>query len=91
MLKLEIAFSKIWDGADPNDTLHELSEKVITSATGKEYKQDKIEVEGETSETSETLETNEFVDDSETKETSSETTNGDAAGSTSAKTSGGQN
>ena len=90
-LQLEIAFSKIWDGADPNDTLHELSEKVITSATGKEYKQDKIEVEGETSETSETLETNEFVDDSETKETSSETTNGDAAGSTSAKTSGGQN
>lgn len=84
-VKLEIAFSKIWDGADPNDTLHALSEDVISGATGKEYKQDKIEAGEET--TQETDETNEFVDDSETSGTGSS----EAADAETSETSSGQN
>ena len=60
-VKLEIAFSKIWDGADPNDTLHALSEEIMTQVKGSKYTQDKIEVQETTEETDST---NEYVDDS---------------------------
>ncbi len=63
-VKLEIAFAKIWDGADPNDTLHALSEEMLTQAKGSKVTQDKIEVEETSTETTET--TNEYVDDSST-------------------------
>ena len=60
-VKLEIAFAGIWDGADPNDTLHTLSEEMLSQAGGSKVTQDKIEVE-ETAESTDA--TNEYVDDS---------------------------
>ncbi|MBQ7065853.1 MAG: extracellular solute-binding protein [Lachnospiraceae bacterium] len=37
---LEIAFANIWQGADINETLRNLSEQVMTGVTGTEYKEE---------------------------------------------------
>lgn len=42
-VELEIAFSQIWDGADVNDRLRQLSEKIMTQVTGQPYTEPEIE------------------------------------------------
>lgn len=42
-VELEIAFAQIWDGADVNDRLRELSEKIMTQITGEPYTETVIE------------------------------------------------
>ena len=51
-LQLELAYTKIWDGADVNDTLRELSEKLKTQVNGTPVEEEVI-VMPETSEESE--------------------------------------
>ena len=41
-LELEIAFTQIWNGADSNETLRALSEKITTQVTGETYSQEAI-------------------------------------------------
>lgn len=42
-VELEIAFSQIWDGADVNTRLRQLSEKIMTQITGAPYTEEIIE------------------------------------------------
>lgn len=49
-VELEIAFAQIWDGADVNDRLRELSEKIMTQVTGEPYTETAIEEAEEESE-----------------------------------------
>lgn len=42
-VELEIAFAQIWDGADVNDRLRELSEQIMTQITGEPYTETVIE------------------------------------------------
>lgn len=42
-VELEIAFSQIWDGADVNDRLRQLSEQIMTQVTGEPYTEQVIE------------------------------------------------
>lgn len=44
-VELEIAFAQIWDGADVNDRLRELSEQIMTQVTGEPYEESVIEEE----------------------------------------------
>lgn len=44
-VELEIAFSQIWDGADVNERLRQLSEKIMTQITGAPYTETVIEEE----------------------------------------------
>lgn len=46
-VELEIAFAQIWDGADVNDRLRELSEQIMTQVTGSPYSETIIEEEEE--------------------------------------------
>lgn len=46
-VELEIAFAQIWDGADVNDRLRELSEQIMTQITGESYTETMIEEEEE--------------------------------------------
>lgn len=46
-VELEIAFAQIWDGADANDRLRQLSEKIMTQVTGEPYTETVIEEEEE--------------------------------------------
>lgn len=46
-VELEIAFAQIWDGADVNDRLRQLSEKIMTQVTGEPYSEKAIEEEQE--------------------------------------------
>ena len=41
-IQLEIAFTKIWNGADANATLKEVSESIMTQITGEPYTEDSI-------------------------------------------------
>lgn len=41
-VELEIAFAQIWNGADVNDRLRELSEQIMTQVTGELYTEEKI-------------------------------------------------
>ena len=41
-MELEIAFTKIWNGADCNDTLRQVSENIMTQVTGSPYTVEKI-------------------------------------------------
>ena len=36
-MELEIAFTKIWNGADCNSTLKQVSENIMTQITGSEF------------------------------------------------------
>ena len=47
-VELEIAFAQIWDGADANDRLRQLSEQIMTQVTGEPYTETVIEEEEET-------------------------------------------
>ncbi len=42
-VQLEIAFSQIWDGADANKKLKELSEQIMQQITGREFTEEYIE------------------------------------------------
>lgn len=42
-VELEVAFAQIWDGANANDTLRALSEKIMTQVTGEPYAETVIE------------------------------------------------
>lgn len=42
-MQLEISFEKIWDGADPNETLRSVSEQIKTQVTGQETTENSIE------------------------------------------------
>lgn len=42
-VELEVAFAQIWDGANANDTLRVLSEKIMTQITGEPYTETVIE------------------------------------------------
>ena len=46
-VELEIAFAQIWDGADANDRLRQLSEQIRTQVTGEPYTETVIEEEEE--------------------------------------------
>ncbi|MDE7013761.1 MAG: sugar ABC transporter substrate-binding protein, partial [Kineothrix sp.] len=46
-VELEIAFAQIWDGADVNDRLRQLSEQIMTQVTGQPYTETVIEEEEE--------------------------------------------
>lgn len=46
-VELEIAFAQIWDGADANDRLRQLSEQIMTQVTGEPYTETVIEEEEE--------------------------------------------
>lgn len=46
-VELEIAFAEVWDGADVNDSLRALSEKIMTQVTGAPYTETVIEEEKE--------------------------------------------
>ncbi len=46
-VELEIAFAQIWDGADVNDRLRQLSEQIMTQVTGAPYTETVIEEEEE--------------------------------------------
>lgn len=41
-VELEIAFAQIWNGADVNDRLRELSEQIMTQVTGELYTEEEI-------------------------------------------------
>ncbi len=41
-MELEIAFTKIWNGADANSTLKEVSESIMTQVTGQPYTEEII-------------------------------------------------
>ena len=41
-MELEIAFTKIWNGADANSTLKEVSESIMTQVTGESYTEDTL-------------------------------------------------
>ncbi|MCR5671381.1 MAG: extracellular solute-binding protein [Butyrivibrio sp.] len=41
-MELEIAFTKIWNGADCNETLKQVSENIMTQVTGSPYTEDKL-------------------------------------------------
>ena len=41
-MQLEIAFTKIWNGADANSTLKEVSESIMTQVTGQTYTEEVI-------------------------------------------------
>ena len=43
-VELEIAFARIWDGADANDELRALSEQIMSQVLGTEYTQEYIDV-----------------------------------------------
>ena len=43
-IKLEIAFTDIWEGADVNGTLKALSEEFMTQVTGEPYEEEYIDV-----------------------------------------------
>lgn len=49
-VKLEAAFSEIWNGADVNEKLKALSEQIMYQVTGQEYQEEYIEEEIETQE-----------------------------------------
>ncbi len=42
-VKLEVAFSQVWNGADANAKLKELSEQMITQVTGSAYEEEYLE------------------------------------------------
>ena len=42
-VKLEVAFSQIWNGADANGKLKELSEQVMEQVTGSPYEEEYLE------------------------------------------------
>lgn len=44
-VQLEVAFAQIWDGADPNQKLKELSEQIMQQVTGRPYEEEYIEYE----------------------------------------------
>ncbi len=46
-VELEIAFAQIWDGADANDRLRQLSEQIMTQVTGEPYTETVIQEEEE--------------------------------------------
>ncbi len=41
-MELEIAFTKIWNGADANSTLKEVSESIMTQVTGESYTEETL-------------------------------------------------
>lgn len=49
-VELEIAFSQIWDGAEVNRRIRELSEQIMTQVTGEPYTETVIEEEAEETE-----------------------------------------
>lgn len=49
-VRLESAFSEIWNGADVNEKLKSLSEQIMRQVTGQEYEEAYIEEEAETEE-----------------------------------------
>lgn len=59
-VELEIAFAQIWDGANANDRLRELSEKIMTQVTGKPYTETVIVEELEAAEEIEYLDEEEL-------------------------------
>ncbi len=54
-IKLEVAFSQIWNGADANDKLKELSEQIMAQVTGAAYEEEYIEEPQEQEEETEYL------------------------------------
>lgn len=49
-IELEMCFTNVWQGDDANQTLKQLSEKIMKQITGAEYTEEYIEIEQETEE-----------------------------------------
>lgn len=58
-VELEIAFAKIWEGADANDSLRALSEQIMSQVLGEAYTEEYIDVPVPVEETQEEEETEE--------------------------------
>lgn len=54
-VRLEVAFAQIWDGADANKKLKELSEQIMRQVTGRIYEETNIEEQKKEQETVEYL------------------------------------
>ncbi|MBD5548518.1 MAG: sugar ABC transporter substrate-binding protein [Lachnospiraceae bacterium] len=52
-VKLEVVFSQIWNGADANEKLKELSEQIMSQVTGAAYQEEYLEESGEQEEEAE--------------------------------------
>ncbi len=63
-VRLESAFSEIWNGADVNEELKALSEQIMRQVTGQEYQEEYIEEESEAPE--EEYSDEEYYDEDET-------------------------
>lgn len=63
-VRLESAFSEIWNGADVNEELKALSEQIMRQVTGQEYQEEYIEEEPEVQE--EEYSDEEYYDEDET-------------------------
>ena len=42
-VKLEVVFSQVWNGADANEKLKELSEQIMSQVTGTAYQEEYLE------------------------------------------------
>ena len=55
-VEMEIAFAKIWEGADANDVLKALSEQIMSQVLGESYTEEYIDVPIPVEETEEEME-----------------------------------
>ncbi len=69
-VELEIAFAQIWDGADANGRLKELSEQIMTQVTGEPYMETAIEEETEEEEEVEYLDEDALREEAQSESTS---------------------
>ncbi len=67
-VELEIAFAQIWDGADANGRLKELSEQIMTQVTGAPYAETAIEEEAEEEEEVEYLDEDALREEAQAEE-----------------------
>lgn len=63
-VKLEVAFSQIWNGADANEKLKELSEQIMSQVTGEAYEEEYLEEPKEQEEDTEYLDEEDYGQES---------------------------
>ena len=62
-VQLEVAFSQIWNGADANSKLKELSEQIMRQVTGEEYREEYIEEPEEEIDEEEYLDAGDYIEE----------------------------
>lgn len=62
-VQLEVAFSQIWNGADANSKLKELSEQIMQQVTGQEYTEEYIEEPEEEIDEEEYLDAGDYIEE----------------------------